>query len=103
MVNHNVVHAPRVTTIFLCDDCNRAVEPTAHSVVDSREEGLGHRTYYAFEELRCPFCCDLVHEEIACIECKEALPESGCDHCEACLAAIDAPSVVELVQFAVAA
>lgn len=75
-------------TFFWCDRCNKAVEPTSHAVTESTEF-WGEQTWEAFEEKRCPLCCDVVAEEVACFECKEARPEDGCDHCTACLKALE--------------
>ena len=91
----------RAVTTFWCDDCGRPVVPTSHSVTES-STFWGHRSWHAYEELRCPLCCDVVREEIACVGCKEALPESGHDHCAACLEAIETPAF-EPVRLAVGA
>jgi hypothetical protein len=77
-------------TLFWCDRCNKAVEPTSHAVTESTEF-WGEQTWEAFEEKRCSLCRDVVAEEIACFECKEARPEDGCDHCDACLKALEQP------------
>ncbi len=78
----------KTPTLFWCDACNKAVEPTIHDVTESTEF-WGQKTWEAFHELRCPLCADVVAEELACFDCKEARPEPGADHCAACLKAIE--------------
>jgi hypothetical protein len=80
----NAKHTPT----YWCDSCGKFVEPTSHSVSES-SEFWGHKSWQAFEELRCPTCRDVVQENIACDVCKEARPEPGADHCTACLAAFE--------------
>jgi hypothetical protein len=82
-------------TLFWCDACNKAVEPSNHDVTESTEF-WGEKTWEAFHELRCPLCGDDVAEEIACLECKEARPEDGADHCAACLAKFEAEELQPL-------
>lgn len=68
------------------------VEPTVHHGVEP-ERFDGEITYELTIEFRCPHCVAVTEERVACLRCSEAEPESGCDHCAGCIAAIDAELV----------
>jgi hypothetical protein len=80
------------TPTYWCDSCGKFVEPTSHDVTES-VEFWGHKSWEAFEELRCPTCRDVVVEKVACDDCQEARPVPGADHCAACLAKYEVTEV----------
>lgn len=82
-----------VTKIYFCDHCMQYVIPTLHDVTEKSDAFWGETTWEALIEKRCSLCTRLVISKIACLQCREAEPEDGADHCTACLTKLNAASV----------
>lgn len=83
----------KVTKIYWCDHCVQFVIPTLHDVTEKSDAFWGETTWEALIEKRCSLCTRLVISKVACLQCREAEPESGTDHCTGCLTKLNAVPV----------
>lgn len=83
-----------MSRIFYCEACKKVVDPIVGTLVEMLDDMHDRRPSCQVSDRNlCPHCSDPVDEIVACIECKEAAPEDGADHCTACLNKLESDSV----------
>lgn len=85
-----------VGSVFYCESCKHFDDAPVTRYVRLQDDNIHDRplVHETALEFYCGLCGEIMEEALPCIDCRNALPEDGADHCSACLDKLNATPVM---------